>query len=176
MVARKLKRLAHDGPRGHAEHNNNQRREHPKGALGRVLSRTAIDWPDEPSRERVMSRFVVMLLGAVLPATPLMAQTFFGHGNDSCGSWTQERRTNSWQSVAQGSWVIGFVNGVNASEHLLLKNPDFLQKTDGQAVLAWIDNHCRSHPPRQPGQSDSRTDRYTQGKCRALTRWTFLPE
>jgi hypothetical protein len=23
---------------------------------------------------------------------------------------------------------------------------DFLQKTDGEAILAWVDNHCRSHP------------------------------
>jgi hypothetical protein len=45
--------------------------------------------------------------------------------------------------MGMGNWVIGYVNGVNAYNN---DGRDFLLATDPNAIVAWVDNYCRSNP------------------------------
>jgi hypothetical protein len=36
-----------------------------------------------------------------------------GHGNESCGTWLQNRGSQSYAEAAQLSWVLGFVTAFN---------------------------------------------------------------
>ncbi len=38
-------------------------------------------------------------------------------------------------------WVTGFVSGANA-----FTNDDILMGTDGYALMAWMDEYCKTHP------------------------------
>jgi hypothetical protein len=92
-----------------------------------------------------MHRLLVAILGMALTTEPMLAQTYIGFGDQSCGSWAHERHTNSLRSIAYMSWVLGVLSGVNLDDNLL-KRPDFLQNTDRDGVLGWMDNYCLSHP------------------------------
>ena len=76
----------------------------------------------------------------VLAASPSYAFTVLGAGAVSCGKWTQQRQNRNDMQI--GGWALGFVSGANAME----TNIDFLEAPDADAVLAWVDNYCRSHP------------------------------
>lgn len=48
---------------------------------------------------------------------------------------------NSWQAVGDGAWLVGFLSGIAVA-----KNSDFIKGTDGESILLWMDNYCRSNP------------------------------
>ena len=75
--------------------------------------------------------------------------TVVGAGTNSCESWTESRRDNSKYGfiLATGyqNWVLGFLSGAN--DALTIKHhTDILKHTDLDAVWAWVDNYCQSHP------------------------------
>jgi hypothetical protein len=87
---------------------------------------------------------VVALL--LLPTNPLRAgATIVGAGSQSCSAWTN--RTKS--AVVKGafeSWVVGFISGLNVSgDREIVGGGDFT------AIVAWMDQRCRSRPTDQIG-------------------------
>ena len=92
-----------------------------------------------------MLRLITGLIVLSLTATSLAAQTWIGFGGASCGSWTEQRRTNSVLSAAYLTWVLGFLSGVNM-ETVISKGPDFLENVDKGAIAGWLDNYCRAQP------------------------------
>lgn len=88
---------------------------------------------------RVVILAAVMLVALARPASSEPRKQI-GLGAHTCGTWTQERQAE----VANGmrNWVIGFVNGANVYD----SGPDFLLQTDPNAIVAWMDNYCRSNP------------------------------
>jgi hypothetical protein len=65
----------------------------------------------------------------------------FGAGNSvSCGTWTKIRGSNQARPAEQ--WVAGYLSGVNMTSD----KRDILGDTDGDGVMAWLDNYCQAHP------------------------------
>jgi hypothetical protein len=93
----------------------------------------------------VVVAFAVIFSGAVLLARPSLAQ-YIGFGDKSCGTWALERRNQSTAALVYSAWVAGYVSGVNTANVIDNKSPDFLKRTDGAAITAWIDNYCSSYP------------------------------
>ena len=67
--------------------------------------------------------------------------TVFGYGNQSCGSWTQERAAQSIVSEIMAGWVGAFVTGFEDGV-----NFEVGHGADGNGLAGWIDNYCRLHP------------------------------
>jgi hypothetical protein len=88
-----------------------------------------------------------VLLSLIVLSAPAMAQaSLIGASQQSCGSWTHERKNDSSMSYVYASWIVGYVSGLNATGVTVLKSPDLLKGIDGNAVIGWMDNYCRSHP------------------------------
>jgi hypothetical protein len=85
----------------------------------------------------------------VLFALPAAAQTYFGAGKELCQTWSHERSTNSVAALTYEAWAFGFISGVNATNTLILKEPDFLEAADADSLAKWIDGYCASHPSEQ---------------------------
>ena len=64
-----------------------------------------------------------------------------GIGGYSCGAWTEALQSNSSERPLMGNCVIGYLNGVNMRD-----SQDILLTTDPDAIVAWMDNYCGSHP------------------------------
>ena len=85
---------------------------------------------------------VILLASAPTQAAPPKQFQYYGFpGNDSCGSWTSNRRDRGSQ-VLEG-WVLGYVTSAN-----------FYGDNDGQlgvgsgaaGMLAWVDKYCADNP------------------------------
>jgi hypothetical protein len=89
--------------------------------------------------------FLVLALAtglAVWPA-PARAATTMGAGNQSCGTWTADRRNPDTTNLLMDiSWVAGFLSGIGWS----IDGADPLNGIDANAVWGWIDNYCSAHP------------------------------
>jgi hypothetical protein len=95
------------------------------------------------------------LLLAVLPVVVLLAvpqravsYQMYG-GTMSCGTWTSTRTqaqggdlSARYALIAYRSWVLGFLSGVGFAG----VNLDPLRGLDTNAVDAWIDQYCQTHP------------------------------
>jgi hypothetical protein len=97
-------------------------------------------------------RFLATLLVAATLVTfsevPALSKiTIIGLGTQSCGNWTEERRSKgSPAEMALTTWVVGYLSGVNEVLNEAYKQPDLLQAKDVTAYWAWIDNYCRANP------------------------------
>jgi hypothetical protein len=60
----------------------------------------------------------------------------FGYGTQSCGQWLAGR--NGPDFYSNMAWIQGFLSG------LALFLPT--QKTDHDAIAAWVDNYCAQNP------------------------------
>ena len=58
----------------------------------------------------------------------------------SCGQWLSDRQNKDFDSMSE--WALGFLSGVAVETQDY--NP--LNGVDSEAVLYWLDNHCRAHP------------------------------
>jgi hypothetical protein len=92
-----------------------------------------------PAKQSVTALGLIVLMASVAVAQ----QSVIGLGASSCLFWTGQR--NAKASFSWEQWLLGYVSGAGAPEIPLLKDPD------GEAVLAWIDEYCRSHPLDQLG-------------------------
>jgi len=71
----------------------------------------------------------------------------YGAGTDSCGTWLASRNAKDTGGVVRRGinvqWLLGWVSAAGYYEEAL-NEP--LRKTDGPALIAWVDNYCREHP------------------------------
>lgn len=93
---------------------------------------------------KLRSAFLTLALLLLTSGTSAQAPTIFG-GYD-CGQWTNRNRGHP-----MGSWVTGYLSGLNAM-HVLAglepNNPlDELNSID--QAFVWIDNFCKANPLRQ---------------------------
>jgi hypothetical protein len=71
-----------------------------------------------------------------------------GAGGQLCGEWTTERQKASATQSASGTlwgqsqWILGYVSAMNLA---LAPHTNFAEGLKGSAMLAWVDNYCRSH-------------------------------
>jgi hypothetical protein len=85
----------------------------------------------------VLAAFYMTYAGGAVAADVLMLGKGVGA---SCGTWSAERKTQTvW--LYGGNWVLGFMSGAASA-----LNRDFLDGLDSEAVFAWIDGYCRTHP------------------------------
>ncbi len=90
-----------------------------------------------------MKRLVLplALIAALSFLSSNVAATFtvYGAGTDSCGTWIEDRETESrWHQAAQ--WVQGYLSGTADNLNI---NP---KETDSDSVLIWLDNYCQANP------------------------------
>jgi hypothetical protein len=73
------------------------------------------------------------------------AKTTLGIGADTCRTWSNHARDGFWDIFAKfedHQWLLGFLSARNVYG----RGPDFLEHTDSQAVIMWVDNYCLQHP------------------------------
>ncbi len=93
----------------------------------------------------VTKKLAALVLLVICFARPAAAaadevKTLGAGANATCGKWLADRQSGNYFSV--GNWALGFLSGAAAYSPNL--NP--LEGLDGDAVLYWIDNYCRSRP------------------------------
>ena len=94
-----------------------------------------------------IKRTLILAAAASLGLGSAEAQTYTaaGAGNDSCGTWSADRRVPYAPPALQDTqWILGFLSGVGFMAKVAGIDP--LHGVDSQAVLAWIDNYCRDNP------------------------------
>lgn len=97
------------------------------------------------------SRLLQMLALAaalVLPAWKTEAAdkngyTMIGVGRLSCGQWSADKSANLGAHAVEQAWVGGFITAYNRYEW---KGSDATSETDGQGIMAWVDNYCAANP------------------------------
>ena len=73
------------------------------------------------------------------------AITIIGNGLQSCGAYISESDKNSILNTGNISWITGYLTGLNIG--LSIKNKsDFLESTDGEAVIGAVTKYCRDNP------------------------------
>ena len=60
----------------------------------------------------------------------------YGHGNLSCGRWTEDKRIRE----DAHTWVLGFVSGAGWA------SPESQRQMDSNGMAMWIDRYCAAHP------------------------------
>lgn len=69
--------------------------------------------------------------------------TVYGFGTQSCGRWTQERRSaDQYVKLTRAgleSWAMGFISGAGYAG-------ETMRNSDADAMLAWMDNYCAANP------------------------------
>jgi len=96
------------------------------------------------NRRALRFRWAALGLSLGIASSAGAEDTFWviGFGMGSCGDWTAARRApSSWEALARGEWILGYVVGVAEETHI-----DLLRGTDADGVWAWIDNYCATDP------------------------------
>ena len=88
--------------------------------------------------------FATLMVSACDAASP-PAVTLLGAGGKSCGSWTQDRRSNADIAFGDEQWLLGYVSAANAW-YLSGTLGDVLKNTDSAGLAVWVDNYCANHP------------------------------
>ena len=87
-----------------------------------------------------LAALVLLVICFARPAAADDVKTLGAGATATCGKWLADRQRGNYFSV--GNWALGFLSGAAAYSPNL--NP--LEGLDGDAVLYWIDNYCRSRP------------------------------
>jgi hypothetical protein len=65
-------------------------------------------------------------------------------GGESCGTWLQNRGTQSYANAAQMSWVTGYITAFNNyAQH---QSGNISAGTDVEGLFTWIDAYCQANP------------------------------
>ena len=91
----------------------------------------------------VIGFFAVMMLVAAPVQAYDGAGTYTSIGAHSCGKWLEAKKEDEWMRRALGAWVAGYVTAANA---WVAGKEDWLEDTDRQSVMSWIDKYCRENP------------------------------
>ena len=59
----------------------------------------------------------------------------------SCGAWVVHREKSDTLTLANSSWLMGYLTGVAMSG-----GKDYLSGTDNVAIYKWMDDYCRKNP------------------------------
>lgn len=75
-------------------------------------------------------------------------RTVLEFANTKCETWTDRRLRAARFADASHmeSWAFGFVSGANVSNKADKESSDFLESVDMNAIGAWLDEYCRTHP------------------------------
>ena len=73
-------------------------------------------------------------------ALPQGQYKLYGAGTQSCGVWLEARRGVSTNWTSLGQWALGWVSAVGNY------GVRTLRQTDADAIAAWLDNYCATHP------------------------------
>lgn len=75
-------------------------------------------------------------------------RTVLEFANTKCETWTGRRLRAARFADASHmeSWAFGFVSGANVSNKADKESSDFLESVDMNAISAWLDEYCRTHP------------------------------
>jgi hypothetical protein len=68
--------------------------------------------------------------------------TLIGQGIASCEVWNEARRTGSGTAHLSAQWVAGYLSGRNVEA----RAHDYLHGADYHALMAWIDDYCKTNP------------------------------
>src|SRR5215831_12388651 len=79
--------------------------------------------------------------GAPASRVEQVSRTVLGPVDVSCEKWTSTPKPSPESDVYQ-AWVFGLISGINLESTY----KDFLQGRNLDAVIAWMDNYCRSNP------------------------------
>lgn len=61
-------------------------------------------------------------------------------GDRSCGKWSA-RKQNPYTEASSEAWLMGYMTGL-----AIASEKDVLADTDGESMILWMDNYCRTHP------------------------------
>ena len=86
---------------------------------------------------------VAVILGSQGHATASEVHVL-GFGNNSCGTWLQNRGAQSYAEAAQLAWVTGYVTAFN--NYAENQSGDISAGTDADGLFSWIDSYCRANP------------------------------
>jgi hypothetical protein len=71
-------------------------------------------------------------------------QAVLGQGNVACGTWLEDRSTNSGQTEARIAWILGYITAYN--QYGIKPEGDVSGGRSTEQLTAWIDNHCKQNP------------------------------
>lgn len=79
----------------------------------------------------------------ILSIITVNAQAVITMGSRGCGDWVKEHEITSpsIRSVAQESWLVGFLSGLAFESDL-----DLLKNEDAESLFLYVTNHCRANP------------------------------
>jgi hypothetical protein len=92
-------------------------------------------------------KFIFLASAFLIATSPALAKSPSGEftvlsvGNNSCGSWTQARRSNG--ALAYEGWVSGYLTGFNEFSPI---GDDITSGTDHAGLFAAIDKICAESP------------------------------
>ena len=92
-----------------------------------------------------MIRIITIALLAMLIGGTARAQQYkvFGHGNQSCGSWTEAKEETNLELIVFTSWLSGYLSAVSV---WVETGSGRVNETDIRGAVAWMDNYCRDNP------------------------------
>ena len=96
--------------------------------------------------KNVVTRAILIAAALLSSSAHALGDTVrvIGKGNESCGSWLQNRGAQSYAEGAQLSWVTGYVTAFNNyADH---RSGDISGGTDADGLFSWIDAYCQGHP------------------------------
>jgi hypothetical protein len=86
---------------------------------------------------------VPLVAALTIGGTDAQAFRVIGTGNDSCGTWTADRRVGGRAAGQDQQWILGFLSGISYEGS---EDVDTLKGMDAEGVFAWMDNYCQAHP------------------------------
>ena len=86
-----------------------------------------------------MRHIVSLVIATLISVSPITthANTLYGLGASTCGTWLQKRHAND--HFEMGQWMLGYISAAD------YYGPD-LKESEGQALIFYMDNHCQQNP------------------------------
>ena len=84
----------------------------------------------------------VLIIGAVT-VPPALGATITTRGTPSCATWVNSKGVSgqeNWPRTVATAWLIGFLSGI-----ALDKGKNFLDGTDTDSLVLWVDNYCAAN-------------------------------
>jgi hypothetical protein len=64
----------------------------------------------------------------------------YGVGQQSCGMWTQARKSGRTEELSMTSWAMGYISGASSF------GGGDLRATDTAGIRSYLDTYCAAHP------------------------------
>ena len=100
---------------------------------------------------KMKSLIALTFIATVSLATPAAAVddkgAWMAQGARSCGKWLT---AEEWERAVYKNWLAGFIAGANAYRP---GKAQYLEGTDLQSALLWIDKYCTENPLGHTGEA-----------------------